>query len=198
MKIKIFGLGAIGSNLLVQLVRQFPDNEYEGIDFDKVEDRNIRTQAYFLEHIGQPKVNAIRAVCQRYTRKFKYTPVNTEIKSPPFKNHYPGQGRFKEELWVDCFDNSKSRKLLETVGEDYNILHLGFSPFYTAECIWAKDYDAPGDVDPAGNDICEMADAIGFINYFVNLSVMVISDFLENGNKSNFAVTSKIKVRRLG
>lgn len=189
MKIKVCGLGAIGSNLLVQLVKQFPDFEYEGIDFDKIEERNLRTQAYFVDQVNQPKAQAMRAILSRFVRKPKYEPKVLRVESmipPPDK----------DTLVIDCFDNSKSRKLLTPKG-DYNIIHTGFSPFYSAEFMWNKDYSVPGDVDSRAGDICSMIDAVSFIHFFVNLTVMNISEFLFNKKRSNFIVLHKTNIRYL-
>ena len=190
-KITIFGLGALGSNLLVQLVRQFPDYSFVGVDFDKIEERNIRTQAYFVEHVGQLKAQAIRAVAQRYVRKLAYLPVVQKIVEPRVPNS-------EDFLWVDCFDNTQSRLLLTPnlrFCADHPILHVGFSPFYTAECMWNKDYDVPGDVDPTQNDICSMSDAVSFIGFIVNLTALTISEYVQNNRKRNFIVTNKSTVR---
>lgn len=60
--VKVFGLGALGGNLLVQLVRQYPELNYVGIDFDFVEERNIRPQAFFRSQVKAPKAKAIQVV----------------------------------------------------------------------------------------------------------------------------------------
>lgn len=111
----IFGLGAIGSNLFVSLLKQFPDWDYVGIDFDVVEARNLRTQAYFREHIGQPKAAALRAVGMRYVQKLDYTPLKIKITEQHLNKSSPQENEniWKRELWIDCFDNSESRKILK-------------------------------------------------------------------------------------
>lgn len=190
MKIKVYGIGALGSNLLVQLVKQFPDFEYEGIDFDKIEERNMRTQAYFRDQINQPKAMAMRAILSRYVEKPKYTPKLTRIET---KIPIPDE----DTLALDCFDNVKSRELLTFQGKDYNIIHLGFSPAYSAEFMWNKNYSVPGDVDARLGDICSMTDAVGFINMFVNLALINISDFIFKKVKKDFIVTRKTDVRFL-
>lgn len=185
--IGIYGLGAIGSNILVQLAKQFPDTVFDGIDFDKVEDRNIRTQAYFLEHVGLHKVDAMRVVLSRYLRKPKYTPFRVKIDRP--------EKIGKHDLILDCFDNTESRSLFE--GLKGNILHIGFSPLYTAECIWNERYSVPNDVDPTRADICSMTDAVSFIHFVVNAVVLNISQFITNQKKNDFIVTGKSRIRWL-
>lgn len=187
-RIGIYGLGAIGSNLLVQLAKQFPEIEFHGIDFDKVEDRNVRTQAYFLEHVGLHKSDAMRVVLSRYLRKLKYSPFKTRITSPDQIGI--------ADLIIDCFDNSESRAFFKPL-KAKNVLHVGFSPKYTAECIWNENYDVPGDVDPTGADICSMTDAVSFIHFVVNAVVLNISAWMETGRKQDFLVTHKNRIKWL-
>jgi molybdopterin/thiamine biosynthesis adenylyltransferase len=209
MKITVFGLGAIGSNLLVQLSKQYPDFEYVGVDFDKVEERNLRTQAYFLEHVGAPKVQAMRVVLSRHLRKPKYTPVQRKIEPSDLNTSSKGLGGLISDLWIDCFDNSESRELLRVAGSNEKILfsgtvptlHVGFSPLYTAECIWNENYEVPGNVDPRMADICSMTDAVGFIHLTVNAALLNISQYLEskpdcNGRRHghDFLITNKSKI----
>lgn len=186
MKITIYGLGAIGSNLLVQLSKQYPDFEFTGIDFDKVEERNIRTQAYFIEHVGSPKTAAMRTILARFNRRPKYTPLNHKL------TRAVDTGLMVDELSIDCFDNTESRKLLKS--SSGHMLHVGFSPFYTAECIWNEDYEVPNDVDTRQADICSMTDAVPFIHYIVNAAALNVSHWLETKQKRNFIVTGKTKM----
>jgi len=189
MRITVFGLGTIGSNLLIQLVRQYPDFEYVGIDYDKVEERNLRIQAYFKEQVNQPKTRAIQTVAQRYVRKFKYTARNEKIDhriTRPEDN----------ELFIDCFDNTESRRYLTLPGK-HDILHLGFSPAYTAEFVWNESYTVPGAVDPNLPDICALHDAIPFVHFFINAALLQISEFIESGHRKNFLVTKKTKLTYL-
>lgn len=184
--VTVFGLGAIGSNLLVQLAKQYPDIEYTGIDFDSVEERNVRTQAYFLEHVGMKKAQAMRVVLARYLRRPKYHPVLAKVQTLE-RNHQADQ------LYIDCFDNSESRRLIG----GRQALHLGFSPEYSAEFMWDdEDYEVAGDVRK-GADICSMSDAIPFIHAFVNLSCLEISRWMETGERRNFAVTAKTQIKWL-
>jgi len=195
MKIYVFGLGAIGSNLIVQLMKQYPDFEYFGIDYDKIEEKNIKTQAYFLEQVGMPKAYAIPIIASRFLRKFKYNPQNIKIEKPICIDYNISD---KDSLFIDCFDNAKSRKLLlgTQIGHG-NVLHIGFSPFYSAEIMWQKDYDVPNDVDKRQNDICSMPDAVSFIHFIVNYSVLNISNYINNGIQNSYIITNKTNIIKL-
>lgn len=191
MKIIVAGLGAIGSNLLLELARTHQNLSFIGLDYDKVEERNLKTQIYFLDHISMPKAKAAGIVLNRYHRTVKYTPID-------FKIDHPSQiGKFiqlnTEDLVLDCFDNTASRKI--TCDLKANILHIGFSPQYTAEIIWNENYSVPNDVQ--GLDICELSEACSFIHFTASLSSMVITDFLEKGIKNNFIITNKWQIKKL-
>jgi hypothetical protein len=202
MNFVICGCGAIGSNLLVQLAKQFPNDKFYGIDYDVVEARNIKTQAYFREHVGSYKVVALRSILARFAEKIDYHPLQRKLELTPkmtsIRELLPGTKDDKIDsenyLIIDCFDNTASRKLLTKLD---NCLHIGFSPQYTAEIIWDKDYDVPGDVDPAAADICSMDDAVSFIHFVVNFAVLNISKYIKEGKQENFIVTGKTKITQI-
>jgi molybdopterin/thiamine biosynthesis adenylyltransferase len=194
MNIHVFGLGAIGSNIISQLHKRYPDAWFHGIDFDTVEDRNIKTQAFFLEHKGKPKSAVIPSILARKDAKAQYSSTNRKMDSTKDILSIP---RIKESsLILDCFDNTKSRQMIKDLGDLAPILHIGFSPHYTAEIIWNEKYLVPGEVDK-DIDICELNNAVFFIHYIVNFAAMVACDFLDNGKKRNFFVTSMWKIKEI-
>lgn len=193
VKYVIMGLGSIGSNLLMQLVNLDPKGEFVGVDFDKVEDRNILTQVYFHPHIGLFKAQAMQIVIGMKALGVKYIPINKKLEI----SHDADLMNWVDDkniLILDCFDNSKSRKLLSGIN---NCLHVGFSPQYTAEIIWGENYTVPGDIPSEQNDICEVPYAVSFINFVVSLSGIVIKKFLDTGVRDNFAIFDKYKIRKL-
>ena len=196
MKIFIFGLGAIGSNLFVQLLKQYPEWFFVGVDYDKIEARNLRTQVYFKEHVGFKKNLSMLSIGSRYVQKFNYSYWDDKITKDTklIGNLKTSSG----DLWIDCFDNSESRKVLKSlVPKGVHLLHLGFSPLYSAECIWDETYDVPGDVDATKSDICSMTDAVGFIQSFIGLTLLNLSDWVQSDKKRNFILTSKYSLRWL-
>lgn len=194
MTIHIFGLGAIGSNMIVQLNKRFPDATFYGVDYDTVEDRNIKTQAYFLEHRGKPKATVIPTILARKNSKFVYKAVNKKIMTQADLAAIPEFNT--SDLILDCFDNTAARTLLKNSGKK-NILHIGFSPEMTAEVIWNDLYDVPPDIRST-IDICELDSAVGFIHYVVNFAAMVVFDFFDKRQQNNFIITERFKIRRIG
>ena len=57
-KVAIAGLGGIGSHVAVLLVRA-GIKQLTLIDFDKVDQSNLERQYYFIDQIGQKKVDAL-------------------------------------------------------------------------------------------------------------------------------------------
>ncbi len=60
VKVGIAGLGGLGSNCAMHLVRS-GFKKFVLCDFDKVEAKNLNRQFYFLSQIGQPKTEALKA-----------------------------------------------------------------------------------------------------------------------------------------
>lgn len=187
MNIHVLGLGAIGSNLLTQLASVYPDFQYHGYDMDKVEERNLKTQAYFLEHKGHPKSLALKAVLARKIPKIHYVPHNGEIVKPIEVG--------EKDLVIDCFDNSKSRKITKQI-KNGDLLHIGFSPEFTAEIAWegGKNDKIAGDVS-GEIDICTLNFAGPFIRFVVSFAAIQIIDFIDNGVKKDWAIIDKVKIR---
>jgi sulfur carrier protein ThiS adenylyltransferase len=59
VSVGIGGAGGLGSNVAVALVR-CGFRQFEVLDFDTVSDSNLNRQFYFLDDIGQAKVDALR------------------------------------------------------------------------------------------------------------------------------------------
>jgi hypothetical protein len=192
MRFDVYGLGAVGSNILLSLAKQYPDAIFHGYDFDKVEERNVRNQAFYLEHVGVYKCEAMRVILSRFIRGPKYVPHREHINAErPMIIPINNVSVSERHVVIDCFDNMESRKLFECYMG--NILHVGFSPEYTAECVWNEGYTAPNDVK--GLDICSMSEAILFIHYVIAASSMVISHFLKTGEKRGLLIRRDSKGR---
>ncbi len=102
-------------------------------------------------------------------------------------------------LLVDCFDNTESRQIVKNAYPYVSscILHVGFSPQYTAEIIWNENYSVPNDIPKEQNDICEMSEAVPFINFVVSLACMNISDFFSKNEKKDLIIIDRNKILKL-
>jgi sulfur carrier protein ThiS adenylyltransferase len=60
-RVAVCGLGGLGSNIAVSLVRAGVGHLHL-IDFDRVDITNLNRQQYFARHVGMPKPDALREV----------------------------------------------------------------------------------------------------------------------------------------
>ena len=104
----ICGLGGLGSNAAISLARAGL-GRIKLIDFDIVEPSNINRQAYFIEHIGMYKTDALKEIICKIS---PYINIETS-------NIYLDEDNILDELEgfqviLECFDNVSSKmKLIE-------------------------------------------------------------------------------------
>ncbi len=178
MKIYILGVGALGSNIAMNLAFDRRDDELILVDFDKIEARNYQfgTQQYFPEQNGLNKVEALQFNIYRFAKNTK-----VEIKNERFGDN---SSCFPSSLLIDCFDNYESREKARVFSElgKFNCLHIGFSPQMTFACEWNEDYRTYDDLK-TDFDICEAEGARSFIQYVSGIATNIIIDYLKKGEK---------------
>jgi sulfur carrier protein ThiS adenylyltransferase len=110
MRIGIAGVGGIGSNVAVILVRSGVD-ELKIIDFDRVEPSNLNRQFYFHDQVGRFKVEALAENLRRIRPELLIETVTERIDSTNC------QALFADcDLVVEGFDQKTDKKMLvETV-----------------------------------------------------------------------------------
>jgi sulfur carrier protein ThiS adenylyltransferase len=113
MKIGIAGVGGIGSNVAVNLVRSGLDT-LKIVDFDRVDLSNLNRQFYFFDQIGRLKVEALAENLRRIRPELKVEAVAERIDS-----------RNCRALFADCdlivegFDGQADKKMLvESLGSE--------------------------------------------------------------------------------
>lgn len=196
MKILICGVGAIGSNLVRNLVPDLRgEHEITVLDMDAVEERNVTpgTQWYTMEQIGIPKVEALQFnVYNTFQREIDFW--NRELTAVRDGDRFIITPALRElflgyDLVVDCFDNFDARALLQQLAdltkdaaEPIRVLHIGFSDQFTFEIEWDEWYQVPSNIE-TGMDICEMPGAAGFVNSVASLGALVVENYLEKNEK---------------
>lgn len=113
MNIGIAGVGGIGSNVAVNLVRSGV-GALTLVDFDRVEPSNLNRQFYFADQVGRYKVDALRENLQRIRPELR---VKTAVERIDFTNCLT---LFADcELIVEGFDRQADKKmLLEAFGSE--------------------------------------------------------------------------------
>ncbi|NOR23004.1 MAG: sulfur carrier protein ThiS adenylyltransferase ThiF [Desulforhopalus sp.] len=130
MKVGIAGVGGIGSNVAVHLVRA-GCTSLKLVDFDRVELSNLNRQFFFADQIGSYKVDMLRENLLRIvpdaaveTARLRLTPENM-------------LDMFRDcQLLVEGFDDQRSKKLLVETFTDFDM------PIVSASGIAGREIDA--------------------------------------------------------
>ena len=181
IRLTVCGAGAVGSNLVNNLVRQGIRN-ITVIDFDRVEAHNVGTQTYTESDIGMFKVEALQAEMFRAV-EVEITAMRQKLTERNVKK------LLKEaDLVIDGFDNHAARALVTEHCQDTSIpcLHVGLSADY-AEVVWNEHYIVPRDTVEA--DVCDYPMARNLIQFAVALASEAVVQFVLEEQRQNYAFT---------
>jgi len=99
----IAGIGGLGSNASIALARA-GIGRLVLVDFDKVDKKNLDRQYYFLDQIGQSKVNAMKENIKRIDPEIKVKTYNIKLKRGSM--YYP----FKDtDVVIEALDNASTK-----------------------------------------------------------------------------------------
>jgi hypothetical protein len=177
----IFGVGTLGSHFALLAADTFRNEcEYKIIDFDKVEKRNFRTQAYWPIYENKFKVEALQSLIWGKTGVL-VDPWKTCVKS---REHFTGY-----DLVVEVVDNPESIAL--TKGLNCPVLHLKFiiqdgKP--VGSILWDEKYNFGG-AAKNGVDPCDVEGMLAFAWVMAGHAVWVVNRFLTQGVKENRVIT---------
>ncbi|MCX7821712.1 MAG: sulfur carrier protein ThiS adenylyltransferase ThiF [Brevinematales bacterium] len=106
MRIGIAGVGGIGSNVILHLVRAGVKN-FRVVDFDVVQPSNLNRQFYFIDQIGMSKVEAIKLNLMRIANGLDIISENKKLSEENIIE------TFKDcEIVVEGFDNEFDKTML--------------------------------------------------------------------------------------
>lgn len=157
-RIFICGAGTVGAHLALHLARQ-GSREIRVVDRDRVEERNLRNQPYWLHHVGKPKVVALAEVVLRAGGP-RLVGEHRQMTAGNAARLLSGS-----ELVLDCFDNSESRQAVQAACRGLSIpcLHVGLFEEY-CEVVWDERYTPPPEppapatcADPLSRSLALMA-----------------------------------------
>ncbi len=101
--IGIAGLGGLGSNAAISLARAGV-GKIVLVDFDKVEEKNLSRQYYFLDQVGKLKVEALKENIKKINPETKVETYNMRLKKgsmeQPFKD---------VDLVIESLDNAETK-----------------------------------------------------------------------------------------
>ncbi|MFA5839527.1 MAG: sulfur carrier protein ThiS adenylyltransferase ThiF [Candidatus Margulisiibacteriota bacterium] len=119
-KIGIAGAGGLGSNIAVCLVRSgFVD--FEIIDSDVIEMKNLNRQYYFLDEVGKPKVAVLTERLKQINPAVKVKSAKERITLANITNYFTDR-----DVVFEAFDNVESKTLLmEALANSGKLLVFG-------------------------------------------------------------------------
>jgi len=181
-RLVICGAGAVGSNLVDNLVRQ-GFRSIRVIDDDRVESHNIGTQAYGSGDVGAFKAEVLQADV--------YRTVGAEIEAERKRLTEKNVDRLLggADVVVDGFDNTASRGLVtESCRKSGTAcLHVGLSADY-AEVLWNEGYRVPRE-GAGGMDVCDYPLARNLAQFAVALASEALVRFILTGRRQNTSFT---------
>jgi molybdopterin-synthase adenylyltransferase len=183
----IAGCGAVGSNMLDNLVRQGA-REVSVIDYDRVDGHNVGTQTFGRKDQGQLKTSALKrkifndhgVTIDEIPRKLELDNIESFLKVSKEDN----------PIFIDGFDNSEARGLIKEfcLKKGLPCIHIGLYQDY-AEVIWNEEYRVPG--NPKGPAVCEYPLARNIIIMAVSVASEAIMKYLATGDKKSYTITLK-------
>lgn len=179
-RIVVCGAGALGSNLVENLVRQGAQL-VRVIDHDRVEEHNVGTQVYGLSDVGALKVDVLRSSV--------YRACEVELDAVPKRLVASNAKKLlrNANLVVDTFDNRESRGVVQEYCKltGTPCLHAGLYADY-GEVVWNAEYALPEDV---GQDVCEYPLARNLVTLIVGLVSEVVVRYVLSAQQESWTMT---------
>jgi len=179
-RLTLCGIGAVGSNLAMNLARQ-GFSSFTAIDFDRVDPQNLSTQIWSEAEIGLLKVRCLE------NRLFENLGLEMESVAKKLTDQNAKKLLKRGTLLVDSFDNSTARQIVATFSEREKVpcLHVGLNAGY-AEVIWNDQYTVPSG---EGEDVCDYPLARNLIMMAVAVASESIIRFVVDGNQLSYTIT---------
>jgi molybdopterin/thiamine biosynthesis adenylyltransferase len=183
IRLAVCGAGAVGSNLVDNLVRQ-GFRRLAVIDFDRVESHNVGTQTYAASDAGAFKVDVLQA------EVFRAVEVEIDAVRQRLTERNVAKLLSGADLVVDGFDNHQARALVTEHCRERGIpcLHVGLSADY-AEVIWNEAYRVPHDPDGDEADVCDYALARNLVQFATALASEAVVRYVLDGVRQDHSFT---------
>jgi molybdopterin-synthase adenylyltransferase len=183
VRVLFCGVGALGSHA-VTLCRSLPV-ELALADFDRVEGKNLLSQAYTRQAVGKNKAEALRLQLRTF---YGVEATAFPVRLTPQNIASVAAGC---DLLVDCLDNAAGRlAVLEHARADrVASVHSGLAADGTFGLVRWGDRFTPDAEDEAGQATCEGGEHLPFIGLLSAALAGVIRDFVRDGVRRDALVT---------
>jgi molybdopterin/thiamine biosynthesis adenylyltransferase len=182
--IVVCGCGAIGSNLIVNMIRQGFEN-ITVIDYDRIDDHNRGTQIWGKREVGSKKVAVMKNIAFS-SMGVQINAIDKKLTESTIRSiNWPN---LENMIVIDSFDNSDSRKLVTNLckDDDFDCLHIGLAEGY-GEVVWNEVYDVPK--DNVGADVCEYPLSRNICMMSVIIGIETIIKYISTGEKISRSIT---------
>jgi len=187
-RIVIAGAGALGSHVLL-FVRNWKEH-LAVVDFDRVEAKNVQAQFHTAMALGRNKAMALQLAMQSMFRR------NISAGTAKLQETNAGKLLGNAELIIDCTDNAEARQLIQGFAKAHgaSCLHGCLSADGSvARAVWTEHFTP--DSGGAGQATCEDGQNLPFHGMAGALIAQVAQDFLVDGVKCSWQLTSQSLVR---
>jgi molybdopterin/thiamine biosynthesis adenylyltransferase len=184
MRVLFCGVGALGSHAAT-LCRTLPV-DLALADFDRVESKNLLSQAYSRQVVGKNKADALRLQLRNfYGLESTAYPVRLTAQNI-------AQVAAGADLLVDCLDNVDGRLVVLGHARSAGVasVHAGLSADGTFGLVrWGERFTSDAEDEP-GQATCEGGDHLAFVALVAATLAGIIQDFVRAGHKRDAMVTS--------
>ena len=182
MRIVFCGVGAVGSTAAM-LCRTL-EAQLAFVDFDRVESKNLLSQAFVKASVGKIKAEALKAQLSTfYGVKAEAFPVR--LVAGNVETLCGGA-----DLVVDCFDNLESRSLLQVFARPRGkaLVHTGLAGDGRFGLVRWTERFAPDAEDEPGQATCEGGEHLPMIGTLAGALARIVQDFARDAVKRDAIV----------
>ncbi|MCP3064075.1 ThiF family adenylyltransferase [Myxococcus sp. K38C18041901] len=192
MRIVFCGVGAIGSQAAV-LCRNL-EATLVFIDFDRVESKNLLSQAYVKPSAGKNKAEALKL------QLLNLHGVKAESFGVRVTRDNVAALCGGADLVVDCFDNQDSRLLLSGFAREVGkpLVHGAVSADGTFGLVRWDERFTPDAEDTAGQATCEGGAHLPLLGLLAATLARAIQDFVDHGTRRDALVNLSAVVPTAG
>ena len=183
MRIVFCGVGALGSTAAVACRNL--DATLRLVDFDRVESKNLRAQAFVKASIGKNKAVALKLQLANFWG------LNVEAFGVRLVEHNASELLGDADLVVDCFDNIASRRVISEFARANAkpCVHAALAADGTFGLVRWDERFVPDAEDVQGQATCEGGEHLPMISLLSAALARAIQDFAKDGAQHDAMVS---------
>ncbi len=182
MRIAVCGVGALGSSAVV-LCRNL-EAEWRLIDFDRVESKNLLSQAFVKQSVGKNKAEALKLQLRNFWG----------VKAEAFGVRLTADNSEAllgaADLLIDCFDNLRSRQVISAFASSHDkpLLHAAIAADGSFGLVRWEESFKPDEEDEEGQATCEGGEHLPLIGLVTATLARAIQDYVSRQCKRSYMV----------